>query len=164
MDSTNGEFAPPGEAESPEDRPLEDYVDDGEADKHTQNAGATDSDTWGLHLAVTEATTQGATLIFTQKGGEVSCELTVDSGWFLQIWQDGHWKDVPTIIPKDEIAWDALAYKISYGGELAVPVRWEHIYGALDAGQYRIVVPVAQVFPSGQRAEGICYGEFALKN
>lgn len=163
MDSSDGAYGPPGEAESPEDRPLEDYVDDGEADKNTQNAGATDSDTWGLTLTVTEATTQGATLIFTQKGGDVSGELAVDTGWFLQLWQDGHWKGVPTVIPKDEIVWNTIAYRIPLGGELAVPIRWEHLYGTLDAGQYRIAVPVAQVFPSGQRDERICHGVFTLK-
>ncbi len=60
--------------------------------------------------------------------------------WFtIQREIDGEWYDLDYIA---EIAFHQVAYSVPAGEGIAIPVKWEYMYGALPPGEYRIVTKI----------------------
>lgn len=92
----------------------------------------------GLTLTAEAVTDTGLTLCFTQAGEGPTGELQTGSYFWLERWEDGAWQAVETLIPEEELAWDAVAYSIRADADTRMEVNWSVVYGALPDGQYRL--------------------------
>ena len=101
-------------------------------------ASAEDAPQWGITMEAKDVTPKGMTLVIHQEGGvEVTGEINTGEPYALYRLEGDIWMEVPTI--RDDIAWNAVAYLIPFGGELEQELNWSWIYGELDAGEYKLV-------------------------
>ena len=101
-------------------------------------------DDWGLTLSVKDVTSKGATLVFSQSGGNAVGELMTGSYYRLE-YED----EEMAFAVEGDIAWTSEAYMIPKDGELEMQVNWEWLYGTLEPGTYRIVKQVMDHGNSG---------------
>ncbi|MBR2041962.1 MAG: hypothetical protein IJ945_06300 [Oscillospiraceae bacterium] len=90
-------------------------------------------DEWGITFSVSDVTATGATVIFTQTGGNPTGELT--TGSYYRIEKDG--KELP-YVTEGNIGWTSEAYMIPPEGSYKTTISWEWLYGELEPGTYRI--------------------------
>ena len=101
-------------------------------------ASAEHAPQWGITMEARDVTPKGMTLVIHQEGGvEVTGEINTGDPYALYRLEDDIWMEVPMI--RDDIAWNAIAYLIPFGGELEQELNWSWIYGELDAGEYKLV-------------------------
>lgn len=80
-------------------------------------------------------TNKGATLIITDLSGR---DITYGKWYRLDKYVDGKWKKLNYII-KGPVAWLTMGYLTNDNNILEMDVNWEHLYGVLETGKYRIV-------------------------
>ena len=97
------------------------------------------ADKYGITLILENLTSTGATIKCEQSGGEVTGELETGSWYIVEKWtqMDG-WKEVETVIDKQQVGWTSEAYMILADSTSEWNVNWEWLYGELSAGKYRI--------------------------
>ncbi len=108
----------------------------GKEPTETPTEPASSSD-WGIILSAKEVTPTGLTLVIGQSGGKPTGSLQYGSDYQLEVLKDGTWEAVPYAIEGD-VAWTAEAYMVKMGDSAEIPVVFEHLYGALPVGSYRI--------------------------
>ena len=118
----------------------------------------TENDSWGVTLSLRNITESGATVVFTQSGGNPTGELMTGSYYRLEYANE----DLAFVID-DEIAWTAEAYMIPMGGELEMEVKWEWLYGKLPAGTYKIYKSVMDFRGPGDYDNKEYYAEFTVE-
>ncbi len=91
------------------------------------------ADEWGITLSVKDVTNTGATVVFSQSGGNPNGELNTGSWYCLEY--EG--KEMEFIVEGD-VAWTAEAYMIPKDSEIEMKVNWEWLYGTLEPGEYII--------------------------
>ena len=100
------------------------------------------ADPWGLTMTLRDSSSTGATIVLTQSGGDASLfthprdELFTGADYWLEVQKNDGWEPVEMI--PENLAWIAIAYRISPNDSQELPVSWETIYGELPAGTYRI--------------------------
>ena len=115
----------------------------------------------GVSMTATDITPTGCTLMFLQKDGIVTGELETGQWYELQVkngngeWIDNSARDI-------EIAWEDIAYTIDKDGTTSMDVNWEHYYGLLLDGHYRIVKKVMDYRAPGDYDEYEIYAEFYI--
>lgn len=93
---------------------------------------------WGITMEAKDVTPKGMTLVIHQEGGvEVTGQINTGDPYGLYRLEGDIWMEVPMI--RDDIAWNAIAYLIPFGGELEQELNWSWMYGELDAGEYKLV-------------------------
>ena len=93
---------------------------------------------WGITMEAKDVTPKGMTLVIHQEGGvEVTGEINTGDPYALYRLEGDVWMEVPMI--RDDIAWNAIAYLIPFGGELEQELNWSWMYGDLPAGEYKLV-------------------------
>ena len=93
---------------------------------------------WGIEMTAENVTSSGLTLVCNQAGGENLAELNVSSFYNVQVLKDGNYIDAKYILDPSEVAWDSMAHIITLNGETKWDINWEHLYGKLPVGEYRI--------------------------
>ena len=93
-------------------------------------------DDWGITFSIINITPTGATVVFTQSGGNPTGELMVGSAYSLE------YQDESMAFLVDDAIFTAEAYMIPKDGELKMNVNWEWLYGELEPGEYRITKSV----------------------
>ena len=97
-----------------------------------------ETDVIGLSLKLQKVNADGATLVFTQSGGEINGQLYTGDFFELEKLNDGVWETVDTVDSEYPLVWPDIAYTINLEGETEFPLNWNWIYGELSYGHYRI--------------------------
>lgn len=117
---------------------------------------------WGITLSVKDATATGLTLVITQAGGEPTGKLEYGSEYSLSVLNDGVWDAVPYTVDGD-IYWTLEAYMVPMGDTVERTIFWEHLYGSLSAGTYRINKSFTDFRDTGDYDTETYYAEFEIK-
>ena len=97
-----------------------------------------ETDVIGLSLKLQKVNADGATLVFTQSGGEINGQLYTGDFFELEKLNDGVWETVDTVDFEYPLVWPDIAYTINLEGRTEFPLNWNWIYGELSYGHYRI--------------------------
>ena len=117
----------------------------------------------GLSMITDKLTPTGCTLVFLQKDGNATGQLETGEWFEIQVknangeWIDNSSKDI-------ERGWEDIAYLISNNGTTELDLDWEHVYGYLADGHYRIVKKVMDYRGPGDYSEYDVYAEFDIGN
>lgn len=103
----------------------------------TSKIEETVQDDWGVTLSVKNVTPTGATVVFSQNGGNPTGELSTGSWYSLE-----YENEEMAFAVEGDICWTAEAYTIPKNGEFEIDVNWSWLYGTLEPGTYRIVKEV----------------------
>lgn len=114
-------------------------------------------DEWGITLSVKDVTATGATIVFSQSGGNPTGELDTGSYYRLE-----HENENMAFIVEGEVVWTAEAYMIRKDGKTEMKVNWEWLYGTLEPGTYRIVKQVMDFRGPGDFDEKEYSAEFTI--
>lgn len=117
---------------------------------------------WGLRLETKDVTPKGATLVFKQKGGNVTGELQTGESFWLEKLSGGKWISCHTN-PLIDYAFHMVAYMINSDGETELKTDWHWLYGALGGGRYRIAKEVMDFRETGDFDEQIYYAYFEIE-
>ena len=94
---------------------------------------------WGIKLSVEDVEPTGLTLIISQSGEEQG-EFSYGDEYSLKVLRDGQWEQVP-YTTDEEVRPGRLWDVFSAGESREVKLSWEHLYGSLEAGTYRLSKP-----------------------
>ena len=94
---------------------------------------------WGITLSVEDMEPTGLTLNISQSGEEQG-EFSYGDEYTLKVLQDGQWEQVP-YTTDEEVRPGCLWDVFSAGESREVKLSWEHLYGSLEAGIYRLSKP-----------------------
>ena len=117
----------------------------------------------GLNMTASDISPTGCKLVFTQDGGNTTGQLETGEWFEIQVknsngeWIDNSSKDI-------ERGWEDIAYLISNNGTTELDLDWEHVYGYLADGHYRIVKKVMDYRSPGDYDEYDVYAEFDIGN
>lgn len=112
-------------------------------------------DEWGVTLSVKNVTATGATVVFTQSGGNPTGELATGSWYRIEC------GNREMAILADAVFTDE-AYDIPENGELEMEINWSWLYGTLEPGTYRIVKKVMDFRGTGDYDEKEYSAEFTV--
>ena len=116
----------------------------------------------GLTMSAVNVSSTGCTLVFEQSGGNVTGELQTGVAFDIQVKDaDEKWVNVSAPNP---MSWDDIAYLISNDDTTELDLDWEHVYGYLADGHYRIVKKVMDYRSPGDYDEYDVYAEFDIGN
>lgn len=121
---------------------------------------ASDAD-WGLTLTAEKVNAMGATIRYSQSGGNPTGELHTGSFFSLEVF-DGEWKEAQTLTHDHEIAWNSVAYMIPMGAETEMAEDWSYLYGPLQPGWYRIGKEIMDFRGTGDYDKTIFYAYFEI--
>lgn len=114
---------------------------------------------WGLRLEAKNVTPNGATIVFKQKGGNVTGELQTGEAFWIERLSGNKWVAVDTL-PLIDYAFYMVAYMVNCDGETELATNWHWLYGALGGGRYRIAKEVMDFRGTGDFDEQIYYAYF----
>lgn len=114
---------------------------------------------WGIRLEARDANFGGATVVFKQKGGNVTGSLQTGDAFWIERLAGDKWVAVDTL-PLIDYAFNMVAYGIDSDGETEFPTDWHWLYGALGGGRYRIAKEVMDFRGTGDFDEQIYYAYF----
>ncbi len=95
------------------------------------------SDKWGITLYADNVTPKGITLKIEQFGGNPSGTLEYGAAYFLENTVNDEWQPVETITG-EPLVWNALAYGVKTNDVSEININFEHGYGELKPGYYRL--------------------------
>lgn len=95
------------------------------------------SDKWGITLYADNVTPKGLTLKIEQFGGNPSGTLEYGAAYFLETTVDDEWQPVETITG-EPLVWNMLAYGVKMNDVSEININFEHGYGELKPGFYRL--------------------------
>lgn len=116
------------------------------------------ADDWGLTMTLTDVTSTGATIVFTQSGGSPTGQLQTGAPYWLETWQDGQW----IALKASSDTWIMPAYDIPKGSSRSWTESWKNLYGELPAGVYRLSKTVSDYRGPGDYDERVYETEFTL--
>ncbi len=116
---------------------------------------------WGIRLEARDVTFEGATIVFKQKGGNVTGELMTGEAYFLEKLDGNKWVPVDTR-PLIDYVFHEVAYGINNDGETELRTDWEWLYGNLPEGQYRISKEVMDFRKTADFDEQVYYAYFNI--
>lgn len=92
---------------------------------------------WGLHLYATDVSSTGLTLTLQRYDSQREEELVTGGNYWLQEKTLTGWKDLETL-DGEKPAYFLIAYPMDEGDEKTWTCSWEHSFGKLSPGIYRI--------------------------
>lgn len=117
----------------------------------------------GVRLTAKNVTCDGATLVFSQRGGNATGNLQTGEAFYLEKLDGNRWVSYPTR-PTIDFAWHMVAYMINHGGETEFETEWKWLYDSLPEGKYRIAKEVTDFRESGDYDKQIYYAYFEIQN
>lgn len=115
-----------------------------------------------LLVSVKEISTTRATLEFSQYNRGLASELFFGENFMIEKKSDAGWNEADIVIEGD-YGYDDVAHVIKLDGITEYLYEWEWLYGALDAGEYRIAVEISEIKDTGEQASHIAYSHFVLR-
>lgn len=125
-----------------------------------------DYENWHINLYAEDVTPTGLTLVCEQYGlipGDNignPMELMTGAPFWIQKWEDGQWSAVSEL--SEEIAWTTEGWIINRNDTTRWDVNWEHLYGELESGTYRIGKNVYKGNRPGEYAHQNYYAVFRI--
>jgi len=116
---------------------------------------------YGLTMTVENVTPIGATLLMTRAGGEaIADEVITGRPFGLEQLVNGEW--IPLEM-KGEATFTTEGIFLLPDDTVRMSVNWDHIYGSLSAGQYRLHKSVAGLGAENEsRIAFDCYAYFEI--
>ena len=112
----------------------------------------------GINMAAEDIAPTGCILKVTQSGGEVAGEISCGCDFWVEGQNDGVWTSLG-----NDFDWTAEGYALTDRTE-TFSLNWEHMYGALPAGTYRIGKTISGRIEPGSRVGQIYYtAPFAIE-
>ena len=105
-------------------------------------------DKWGITLYADNVTSKGLTLKIEQFGGNPSGTLEYGAAYFLETTVNDVWQPVETITG-EPLVWNALAYMVKMNDITEMNINFEHGYGELKPGFYRLKKEITDFKASG---------------
>lgn len=122
-----------------------------------------DAGTIGLTLLAEDVTPTGLTFVCRQSGGTVTGELDTGADYWLEVLEDGQWKDWSEATGYVvDVIYDDVALIINQEGESKWEFDWSNSYGTLPEGQYRIGKEFMDYRGPGDYDVYVGYAEFAI--
>lgn len=92
----------------------------------------------GVSLEIKEDTlsNKGLTVSVSNKSEQ---RLMFGSYYCVEKEIDGRWHQIPYIEQEHDVAWNDIGYEVPKGSSYEFDINWEWLYGALKAGEYRII-------------------------
>ena len=142
------------------------YIGTSDMDINAKNATAVSISAylwkdWGLRLEAKDVTPNGVTIVFKQKGGNVTGELQTGEAFWIEKLSGGKWISCETN-PLIDYAFHMVAYMVNSDGETELATDWNWLYGALGGGRYRIAKEVDDFRGTGDFNEQIYYAYFEI--
>ena len=124
---------------------------------------------WGIRLEARDVTSEGATVVFKQRGGDlkgqsyvhITGDLQTGEAFYLEKLDGNKWISRETR-PLIDYAFHQVAYMINKDGETELDTNWEWLYGTLEAGQYRISKEVMDFRNTGDYDKQVYYAYFDI--
>ena len=117
----------------------------------------------GVRLSAKDVTSDGANLVFSQRGGNVTGNLQTGEAFWIERLSGNKWVTVDTL-PLIDYAFNMAAYMVNSDGETELATDWHWLYGALGGGRYRIAKEVDDFRGTGDFDEQIYYAYFEIQN
>ena len=114
---------------------------------------------WGIALAAKNPTATSVTLVIAQSGGDPTGTLEYGAPFRIEEKTESGWQE-----PKAALtAWAMPAYGVEMNGKKKLKISWEHIYGELPPGDYRIAKEFTDFRAAGDYDTRTYYAEFTIK-
>lgn len=123
-------------------------------------APAPTRDPWGITLTAKDVTPTGLTLNITRYGGNPTGDLETGAEFWLEVHQNGRWQPLPLL--HEDLTWIAIAYGLPDGENRDFALNWEHLYGPLYAGEYRVGKRIMDFRGAGDYDEKNYYATFTI--
>ena len=114
---------------------------------------------WGITLKAEDATSNGAKITMTQKGGYLPNRLFYGSDFGIQRYEDGSWVDLE---PAEGTAWTMVAYSVPLDDSVSWHIDWTDIFGTLEPGRYRLCKGISDHRAPGDTEYTVFYAEFEV--
>ncbi len=124
--------------------------------------GQKDAPNWGITLTAENVTPTELTISCSQTGGEPTGELQTGSYFELEKLVNDTWEKVEYLPHEYDIAWTMEAWMIPSEDTVNWDVKWEWLYGALPAGQYRIGKEIMDFRGPGNYDTAMYYADFTI--
>lgn len=115
----------------------------------------------GVRLSVKDVSCDGATLVFKQRGGNVTGTLQTGEAFYLERLDGNKWISVSTK-PLIDYAFHMVAYNLNENGETEFLTEWKWLYDSLPEGRYRIAKKVMDFREAGDFDEQVYYAYFEI--
>ena len=117
----------------------------------------------GITLTTKNVTSNGLTIVCTQKDGNVVGELQTGSDYVLEKLEKGEWIKVEYAPQEYDVAWTAEAWIIPKDSEVEWNINWQWLYGELKSGEYRIGKSIMDFKGTGDYEEIMHYAKFIIE-
>lgn len=120
---------------------------------------------WGAVLTAGNVTPTGMTLVLSRVEGCPTGALQTGTWYRLERQENGVWTELETLSLEGNVSWDSIAWLFPKPGQEGYEhdVNWEWLYGALPAGQYRMVKEVMDFRDTGDYDTAEFYTEFVIE-
>lgn len=124
---------------------------------------------WGIRLEARDVTSDGATVVFKQNGGDfkgqsyvqITGDLQTGEAFYLEKLDGNKWVSCDTR-PLIDYAFHQVAYMINKDGETELETNWAWLYDSLAAGKYRISKEVMDFRKTGDYDKQVYYAYFEI--
>lgn len=120
-------------------------------------------DKWGIRMYADNVTDTSITLTVEQFGGEAEGELQTGSWYEIEKMNDGTWEKLEYLPHEYEVAWKSVAYMVPSFERTELEINWEHLYGKLSPGYYRIGKEIMDFKGTGDFETEMYYAEFTIE-
>lgn len=90
-------------------------------------------DDWTLEMTLENVTPTGATVVFTHQGDGVN--IATGAFYSIEKYENGKWIELEAF---GDACLNAIGYFVPNNSTLTIETSWEHLYGTLPRGKYRI--------------------------
>jgi hypothetical protein len=136
------------------------------AEEQTGAIGVYDEDSFMeefcLSVSAKKITGTGATLVFCQSDSSLESELSFDEQLTVEKKTEEGWTEADVVVD-GEYVYNDVAHIISIDGTTEYQYDWSWLYGELDAGEYRIAVPVMNWRGTGDYDSEVVYAHFLMR-
>ncbi len=119
-------------------------------------------DEWGIKLTVRDISPTGLTIVCEQQHVEPAGELQTGSPYILERLTDSGWEKVEMLPLEYDVAWTMEAWTILPEETTEWKMSWEPLYGALEAGSYRIGKEITDFREAGDCDTKMYYAAFDI--
>lgn len=126
------------------------------------NKGKLLPDEWGITLTATDVTPTGINLNVSWDGTQTTGEIRFGEYYTLEQYINGKWETVSYKDGVGEVAFNDEAFIVSKNNTIELSKNWNHIYGELDEGKYRLSTQFMDFRQTGDYDTKIYYAYFTL--
>jgi hypothetical protein len=116
----------------------------------------------GLMVSAKNISKTGATLVFQQFDSSVESELYFGENMIIEKKSESGWKEADIALD-GEYGYNEVAHIITLDGTTEYKYDWKWLYGELDAGEYRISIPISNRKGSGEQDSEVIYAHFLVR-